>query len=169
MALTYNNRNTASEFLQHDYLSVHVKGNEVFKNHGETGSCFDKTQPLKESKWRLQRPGGEDNSRNFDASYVYGIYYAGHGPPRPVARPAPALETEPRYNAATGEYYYPKPLPTPSEFQKGRHPGIPKFCPDLATHIQISYELVCSASGCAGWCMQLFGKAVLKREARRNP
>jgi hypothetical protein len=58
MALTYNNRNTASEFLHHDYLSVHVKGNEVFKTHGETGSCFDKTQSLKETKWRLQRPGG---------------------------------------------------------------------------------------------------------------
>jgi hypothetical protein len=61
MALTYNNRNTASEFLHHDYLSVHVKGNEVFKTHGETGSCFDKTQSLKETKWRLQRPGGECN------------------------------------------------------------------------------------------------------------
>ena len=71
MALTYNNRNTASEFLQHDYLSVHVKGNEVFKSHGETGSCFDKTQPLKESKWRLQRPGGDSYQLDHPLNHFY--------------------------------------------------------------------------------------------------
>jgi len=125
MALTYNNRNTASEFLHHDYLSVHVKGNEVFKTHGETGSCFDKTQSLKETKWRLQRPGGKCNLDVATMTKViqWHLMISGHGPPKPFSRPAPALDNEPRYNAATGEYYYPKPLPGPSEFQKGRHPG----------------------------------------------
>lgn len=104
--MSYNNRNTATETMVNDYLSVHVKGAEVFKSHTETGSCFDKTQPLKEKNWRLERPGG-------------------HGPPKAISRPAAALDGEPRYMTSTGRYYYPRQLSGPNEFQKGRHPVHP--------------------------------------------
>ena len=34
----YNNKNTATETMVNDYLVVHVRGEEVFKNHVETGA-----------------------------------------------------------------------------------------------------------------------------------
>jgi len=33
----YNNKNTATETMSNDYLVVHIRGEEVFKNHVETG------------------------------------------------------------------------------------------------------------------------------------
>ena len=70
------------------------------------GSPFDRTAPLKESSWRLERPGG-------------------HGPPKAISRPAAAMPDEPRYMSATGEYYHPRTLPGPRNFQKARNPCHP--------------------------------------------
>jgi hypothetical protein len=106
MSIMINNKNTATETMTNDYLVVHIRGQDVFKNHAETGSCFDRTAALKESNWRLERPGG-------------------HGPPKPVSRPAAALPDDPRYMSATGEYYHPRALPGPTQYQKARQPTHP--------------------------------------------
>ena len=47
----YNNKNTATETMVNDYLVVHVRGEDVFKNHTETGlhpsrSCVSSRQLL---------------------------------------------------------------------------------------------------------------------------
>jgi hypothetical protein len=102
----FNNKNTATDTMTNDYVASHIRGEEVLKAHPETGSAFDRTAPLKESNWRLDRPGG-------------------HGPPKPVARPAPALPDQPRYMSATGEYYYPRPKQPPTEYQRARQPTHP--------------------------------------------
>jgi hypothetical protein len=46
----------------------------------------------------------------------------GHGPPKAFSRPAAAMPEEPRYLSATGEYYHPRPLKGPGNFQRARQP-----------------------------------------------
>lgn len=92
--------------MVNDYMMVHIKGEEVFKLHPQTGSPFDRTLPLRETDWRYNRAGG-------------------HGPPKPIARPAPALDDEPRYKNATGEYFYPRGKQGPTIFQRARQPCHP--------------------------------------------
>jgi hypothetical protein len=36
--MSINNKNTATETMTNDYLVVHIRGEEVFKNHAETGA-----------------------------------------------------------------------------------------------------------------------------------
>ena len=68
---------------------------------------------------RVQRVTA-DNGRAENA-----IVYTSTGPPKPFSRPAAALPGEPRYMAATGEYYHPRPLAGPSQFQRARQPTHP--------------------------------------------
>ena len=37
-----NNKNTATETMTNDYLVVHIRGEDVFKNHAETGPSHPK-------------------------------------------------------------------------------------------------------------------------------
>jgi len=104
--LAFNNKTTASETMTNDYVAQHIRGEEIFRNHVETGSVFDRTAALKESNWRLERPGG-------------------HGPPKAIPRPAAAMPNEPRYMSACAQYYFPKPKYAPTDFQKARQPVHP--------------------------------------------
>jgi len=103
---TYNNRNTATETMVNEYLNLHMKGGEGMMKHPNTGSCFDRTQPLSAKEWREERPGG-------------------HGPPKAISRPAPGLDDDPRYKSATGEFFFPRPTAGPAQYQRGRQPVHP--------------------------------------------
>jgi hypothetical protein len=48
--MSINNKNTATETMTNDYLVVHIRGEEVIKNHSETGEAPSETLLLQNCK-----------------------------------------------------------------------------------------------------------------------